>query len=83
MPKFSGRGGKIRWQRRNKGKTWFLWERLEGRSTIVGKVAPIGKEFRAVDFGSDYPVVLREIGIFRSVSLAKKALERALRVSER
>ncbi len=87
MPKFSGRGGEVRWQKGVKGtnlvstpeqrETWFLWERLRGSSTIIGKVISIGREFQAFDFNG------KDRGVFRSVSPAKKAVELAAKVSEK
>ncbi|KKN55130.1 hypothetical protein LCGC14_0585020 [marine sediment metagenome] len=78
----AGRGGKAKWQKEfgptpGRKKAWLLFELFRGTSNIIGKVVPVGKEYRAIDFNR------KEVGIFRSVSLAKTAVEKAAKVREK
>lgn len=82
MAKFSGRGGEVRWQKSVRG-IWSLRERLprgdqtRGTFAIIGKVVPVGREYRALDW------VGIDRGIFRSVSPAKKVVEQMANVREK
>ncbi|KKN02370.1 hypothetical protein LCGC14_1118440 [marine sediment metagenome] len=76
MPKFSGRGGEVHWRKGVKG-TWLLRERFKGSSAIIGRVVPVGREYRALDWSGI------DRGVFRSVSPAKEVVERMAKVSER